>query len=111
LLLDKGLTGEYVAILFYILKLYIPIGHRVKSKCGEIDIVLQKRRLLIFSEVKYRSSKFDSVVLKHGQQRRIKKAAELFIMRNAKYQDFECRFDLVIVPKYFLFPEIIKDAF
>ena len=105
-----GLLSEYLVMLLYIFQCCSIIGHRVRNFAGEIDVICQRAKLLIFVEVKARSSTFDDVILKKQQQDRVRRAAEVFLQHNPKYNGFNMRFDLVIVRPYKL-PQIIKNAF
>jgi len=104
-----GLIAEYIAIFIYKLKFYQILHHRKRNFAGEIDLVALRGKQLVFIEVKARSSDIDEIILSFKQQSRIKKAAELFLGQNLKYQNYDVRFDLVIIRPYKL-PVIIKNA-
>lgn len=104
-----GLIAEYIAIFIYKLKFYQILYHRKRNFAGEIDLIALRGKQLVFIEVKARSSDIDEIILSFKQQSRIKKAAELFLCQNLKYQNYDVRFDLVIIRPYKL-PVIIKNA-
>lgn len=77
---------------------------------GEVvDIVVKRKSTIVFIEVKARSSELDDRFVSLNQQKRITRAAEIFLKNNPKYQQFNVRFDLVVIKPYKL-PLIIKNA-
>ncbi len=104
-----GLLAEYVTMLIYGLMFYKILHHRKRYHVGEVDIIALRGKTLIFIEVKARNSGINEKTLSFKQQNRIKKAAELFMASNSKYQNYDVRFDLVVVMPY-KFPLIIKNA-
>ncbi|WP_253308314.1 MULTISPECIES: YraN family protein [unclassified Rickettsia] len=104
-----GLIAEYICIIIYKLKFYQILHHRKRYYVGEIDIIALRNKEIVFIEVKARSSKIDDRFLSLMQQKRIKRAAELFLSNNSKYSSYNVRFDLIIVRPYKL-PIIIKNA-
>ena len=104
-----GLLAEYVTILLYKLKFYHILAHRQKTYVGEIDIIALRRRSLVFIEVKDRKHGIAYLNLSAQQMQRIRKAAMLFISQNIKYQNYDVRFDLVLISPY-KWPKIIKNA-
>jgi putative endonuclease len=104
-----GVLAEYFVMLLYQLQFYSILHHRMRNIAGEIDLICQRGKLLVFVEVKARSSNFDDILCTNAQQQRIRRAAEIFIQRNTKYSQYQIRFDLVIIRPY-KFPKIIKNA-
>lgn len=70
---------------------------------------LRDYKEIVFIEVKARSSDINDRFVSFNQQKRIKRAAEMFLSSNTKYNHYNIRFDLVIVSPYKL-PIIIKNA-
>jgi putative endonuclease len=103
-----GLLGEYIAIIIYKVKLYQILYHQKRYYTGEIDIVALRGHQIVFIEVKSRRS-HDNNVLSIKQQIRIKNSAKAFLSYNPKYQNYDVRFDLVIIRPY-TFPTIIENA-
>jgi putative endonuclease len=103
-----GLVGEYIAIIIYTLKLYQILHHQKRYYVGEVDVIALRGRQLVFIEVKSRRST-ESDVISINQQKRIKKSAAAFLAFNPKYQNYNIRFDLVIIRPYAL-PTIIENA-
>ncbi|MGI4776312.1 MAG: YraN family protein [Janthinobacterium lividum] len=106
---NLGLLAEYLVLIIYKLKFYRVIHHRMRNYAGEIDLIVQRGKQLVFIEVKARTSDFDTKFISFDQRQRIKNAAQIFLVSNNKYSNLDVRFDLVIV-KPFRIPEIIKNA-
>jgi putative endonuclease len=76
------------------------IEKNFNCKVGEIDLIMQDQDTLVFIEVKYRKnddwvSASESVT--KSKQRKIIKAAQLYLLQNKKYKDWNCRFDVVSI--------------
>lgn len=104
-----GLIAEYIVLLLYKIKFYKILHHRHKTYVGEIDLIASRNKTLVFIEVKARRCQIDEHIISSNQQRRIHRAAELFISKKPQYANYDLRFDLVIVRPYKL-PQIIKNA-
>ena len=105
----KGILAEFYTLMFYMLKLYIPLKLRYKTKVGEIDLIMRKGNTIVMVEVKSRSSGMHDNIVTYKQQNRIHRAAELFLSKNDAYGKFNVRFDLVVIRKY-IFLQQIKNA-
>jgi putative endonuclease len=106
----SGLFGEYLTIACYKIKLYNIIAHRKKTVLGEIDIVAQRGSFIAFIEVKTRTNYVEDMLCKIKQQKRIKRAAEIFLQQNPCYASFNVRFDLSIIRPWKI-PVICYNAF
>ncbi len=104
-----GLLAEYIAIFLYKISFYQILHHRKRYYTGEIDIIALRHKQIVFIEVKARSTHIGDSLFSSRQQDRIKKSAALFLSRNSQYQNYQIRFDLVIVRPYKV-PIIIKNA-
>jgi putative endonuclease len=94
----RGLRAETLAAFWLSLKAYRIIGRRVKTRAGEIDLVARKGARLVFVEVKARAglaSAAEAVTVQ--QQARLVRAAALFVAARPSMQDFDMRFDVVLV--------------
>ncbi len=110
----SGKCGELIAIAKLTLNGYKIISHNYitgkKTGAGEIDIIAQKGNLLAFVEVKKRSTiEAASYAISPKQQARIARGAEAFLKNNPQYNDFDIRFDAVLISKN-LQSEHIADA-
>ena len=67
-------------------------------RVGELDLVMLDRGTLVFVEVRFRrSARFGSAVETIGptKQKRILRAAQVFLSRHQQFADHACRFDVV----------------
>ena len=77
-------------------KRYKLVGAGYRCRFGEIDLIVQNRKCLVFVEVKLRKS--DSFAkayeyVDHRKQERLRKAAKLYLSQNPC--DLPCRFDVI----------------
>lgn len=94
----SGLRAEMLASLLLRFKLYRILARRLKTKAGEIDLVARRGRTLVFVEVKTRQDpEIAAGSIAPHQQSRLARAASLFVARNPQWQDFDIRFDVVLV--------------
>lgn len=106
----RGIWAEYCALWFLRIKLYCLCAIRYKTKFGEIDLVMQRGKTLVFIEVKRRDA-LDSglyAVTLNGQKR-ITQAAHIFIQRHPQFSHYDMRFDVVVVRPWRL-PYHLYDA-
>ena len=94
---DKGIKAEKVVAKFISSAGFKIIQHRYVSPYGEIDLIAANKNLLLFCEVKSRSKCLHKEVLCNRQVKRITKSAEYFLMENPQYNNFNCRFDFVLL--------------
>lgn len=93
-----GLCAEIWAACYLIIAGYRILKWRYKTSFGELDLVAMKRDVVVIVEVKARANIEDaSIALTTRSQKRICKAAELFLMQNADYIDKTIRFDLIAI--------------
>ncbi len=93
----KGTAGEISAVNFLKKKGYKILDVNYKTKFGEIDIIAQDGKIIVFVEVKKRET------LAYGRpieavnfrkQQKIKRVAEFYLMvKRQTYAD--CRFDVI----------------
>lgn len=92
-----GIIGEKIAQWYLKNKGYEIIKTNYYTKKGEIDIIAQKNKCIIFVEVKTRTnSKFGTpgMAIDFIKKENIKKAAKIFIHTNNLYEK-EIRFDAI----------------
>ncbi|HET9715919.1 MAG TPA: YraN family protein [Pseudolabrys sp.] len=93
-----GLSAESRAAALLIAKGFRILARRWRSQLGEIDIVARRRQLLVFVEVKARSTldqAAESVDIR--QRRRIAAAAEIWLAGNSDESIRDVRFDAILV--------------
>ena len=106
---EKGVFSENLGAWYFRLKGYSVVKKRFKTPVGEIDLILRRGKNLVFVEVKHRNS-FDAAAesITPHQQKRIRRAAELYLSRTPWTK--EIRFDVLLV-KPWSFPVHLKHVF
>jgi len=90
-------------------------GYRIrarsyKTSVGEIDIIAQRGKMLIFVEVKARATTAAAAEsIRFQQQKRITRAAQAYITNFPKLSNMNIRFDAMLMAPGRL-PRHIKDA-
>ncbi|HSC18168.1 MAG TPA: YraN family protein [Rhizomicrobium sp.] len=94
-----GRRSELLASLFLLLKGYRILGRRVRTRAGEIDLIVRSLSgVLCFVEVKARERADTALeAVRFRQQGRIGRAAELYLALNPHLGRKGVRFDLVTV--------------
>lgn len=107
----KGRKAEMLAVWWLRLHGYRIISQREKTPKGEIDIIAQRGKTLVFVEVKARAD-YDRGIqsVTPRQIRRIIAAAQYWRSIRENQQNYVCRFDIVLVKPYLLIKHI-KNAF
>lgn len=96
----KGIFAEWIAAWILRLKGYRVLHKRYKNKCGEIDLIVQRRGVLAFVEVKYRPSIRDGFeAIQMTQRRRIENASQIYLT-SCTMKSFQIRFDAIVVSGY-----------
>jgi putative endonuclease len=107
----RGILAEYAALAYLTLKGYRLVALRYKTKLGEIDLIVRRGRSLAFVEVKARSNHADAAYAIHTKnQSRVVQAAQLFLAAHPTYQDYEVRFDALLIAWY-RWPHHLRHAF
>jgi len=107
----RGHFAELVALMYLRLKGYRLLAQRYKSHHGEIDLIMRRRDVTAFIEVKARGSLDQGVeAVTTAQSKRIAAAARFWMARDKKSNRNFCRFDIVLVSPYLL-PQHIENAF
>jgi putative endonuclease len=96
-----GLSAEGRAAAYLMAKGYRILAKRFRTPYGEIDLVVRKRNLLAFVEVKARASLDEAAyAVTPRQQQRIIAAAQAWLMTHPEHAEFDMRFDaMLIAPK------------
>jgi putative endonuclease len=93
-----GLSAESRAAAYLVAKGYRIAARRFKTPFGEVDIVARRRGVLVFVEVKARSTldaAAESLLVR--QQRRIADAAAFWLSLNPHDVGSDIRFDAMLV--------------
>jgi putative endonuclease len=93
-----GLSAESRAAILLVVKGYRIAARRWKTPFGEIDIVVRRRRALVFVEVKARERADDAAeAVTERAKRRIIAAAELWLAHHPDDVNCAIRFDVILV--------------
>ena len=96
-----GILAEYFAAAYLTLKGYRYVTGRYKTKLGEIDLIVRRGKTLVFVEVKARATHDTAAYAVHAKnQSRVVQAAQLFLMAHPAYQEYQVRFDVVLIAWY-----------
>lgn len=111
---EKGRKGEDHAVLYLENEGYTIIRRNFKASDGEIDIIAEDEREVVFIEVKnWTTYSFDSLeyAVSRKKRRRIIHTTKAFIERNKRYEGRRIRFDVLYlnVPVHNI--EHLKDVF
>ncbi|MDQ6961379.1 MAG: YraN family protein [Mariprofundaceae bacterium] len=94
----KGQEAEERASTYLKKHGYSIIGRNMRLARGELDIVATKKALLVFIEVKSRQHHDDALLSLTPQKcRRIKSAAQAFLVKHRQWQQHQCRFDAILI--------------
>jgi len=106
-----GKRAEWLALIFLLLKGYRPVAWRYKCPAGEVDLIVVRRNLVVFVEVKYRADRdVAAFSITPKQQSRIIRAAQYWTLKNQRDSPQEMRFDAVLLaPRRW--PMHIENAF
>ena len=113
---EFGKRGEDLACEELRRRGYTILDRRFRTRCGELDIVARDAGVLVFVEVRARSSgkfghAFESVTWQ--KRHRLTRMAESYLFLN-RLSDVPCRFDVVAVTANAiggLEVEVLKSAF
>lgn len=111
---NGGKFAEFIARWFMRCHGYGIVARNVSggkgTHCGEVDFIARRGKTLVFVEVKKRQTPEDAAYAIHPeQQARIRRAALNFIKRNPQYQNFDIRFDAILIV-FPLYIRHIRDA-
>lgn len=115
--IERGIQGEDIAVSALKKSRYKIIERNYRTRAGEIDIVAQEGKCIVFVEVRTRASVeygFPQETVVARKQKKLCRAARWYLQKN-RIEDIPCRFDVVAIvtddalnePQV----EIIKNAF
>lgn len=96
----KGNKGEIIAQNYLKQQKYKILCNNFSCRYGEIDIVAQQKNVLVFVEVKYRSSaKYGLGIeaVNTTKQNKIRNTAYVFLQENPQFEGFDIRFDVISI--------------
>ena len=95
---NLGQWAEQKALALLQSQQYLCVARNYHSRYGEIDLIVEREKELVFVEVKARSAGSYAEaceVISLAQQRKIIKTAQIFLQKSPHYEDFDCRFDVI----------------
>ena len=96
---EQGVAAENAAAQYLRLKGYKILEQRYKTPGGEIDLVAQKKDVLVFVEVKsHKNSEQALYAVNERSRRRIETAARHYISEHEEVAEMAMRFDVMVVP-------------
>ena len=112
---EIGRKGEEVALRFLKKRGYQIIERNYVCKMGEMDIIAREKDILVFVEVKTRTSTMfgpPQLAVNSKKQSQMSKVA-LYFLKEKKLEDVKARFDVVaiLLGQKGAEIELIKDAF
>lgn len=94
----RGILGEVAAALYLASKGYRILHRRYRTPVGEVDLIVLRRSVIAFVEVKVRPTLAEALeAVTPRQQKRIAAAAGQWLAESAQEADLDCRFDVVAV--------------
>ncbi|WP_422384487.1 YraN family protein [Roseibium album] len=107
----RGLSAEAWAAWYLRLTGWRILKHRYKTGAGEIDLIAKRRKTVAFVEVKARKTRSAALeAVTPASQKRITRAAKIFVSEHPKAGFFTLRFDVIVIRPWAL-PERIENAF
>ena len=95
---QTGLSAESRAAAYLMAKGYRILAKRFRTPHGEIDLVVRRRNLVAFVEVKARATLDEAAfAVTARQQGRIVNAAQAWLASHPDYAEFELRFDAILI--------------
>lgn len=96
--LRRGDAGEWRAALALMLKGWRIVERRYRTPLGEIDLIARRGDVVAMVEVKARPTLEDAMeAVGHEAQKRIERAADLWLARQPDHAKLSLRFDIVAV--------------
>lgn len=106
----RGLGAETIASAYLRTRGYRILARRFKTHLGEIDLIIEKRGRVAFVEVKRRDTRAGCEASITPRLRdRVRRAADLWLGRNARYQNHTIGFDVVFIIPWHL-PQHIENG-
>ncbi|WP_264046304.1 YraN family protein [Methylobacterium flocculans] len=108
---SRGRAAETLALMFLMLKGYLPLGTRFRAAGGEIDLIVRRGRTVVFVEVKARGTlEAAQGAIDARKIGRFSRAARAWISRHPDCGAATFRADAVFVSPR-TWPRHVPDAF
>ncbi len=96
--LERGKASEDRACAFLQAQGLSLLTRNFSCRLGEIDLIMRDKETLVFIEVRYRVSDSHggaAATVTLSKQRKLVKAAQVYLQTRSHYQDLPCRFDVL----------------
>ena len=108
---SAGKRAEWLALVYLLCKGYRLVARRYKCPAGEVDLIVARRKLVVFVEVKFRADRnIAAFSITPEQQSRIIRAAQYWTVKNQRDKPEVMRFDVVLLAPW-RWPLHIENAF
>jgi len=112
----RGRWAEQTALEYLLTKKLKLLDKNFRSAFGEIDLIMQDKNIILFIEVRYRSSNHFHTALESINRKkceRIIATSHQYLSENRSASQLYCRFDVVAIsgPQETPMIEWIKNAF
>jgi len=92
----RGHRAETLAAFALWLKGYKIIARRYKTPVGEVDLIVRKRNVVVFVEVKARATEQGALdAVSYGAQKRISAAGDWWLSKQPDFGQLSWRYDVV----------------
>lgn len=113
---QRGCWAEQKALEYLLTHHLKLLGKNFRSTFGEIDLIMQEKNIILFIEVRYRSSDYFHTALESINKKkceRIISASHQYLTENRSASQRNCRFDVIALSGSQASPKIewIKNAF
>lgn len=113
---QRGRWAEQTALEYLLTKKLKLLDKNFRSVFGEIDLIMQDKSIILFIEVRYRSSNhFHTAVESINRKKceRIIATSQQYLSENRSASQLDCRFDVLVLsgPQETPTIEWIKNAF
>lgn len=95
-----GQQGEQLVAQWLTARHFTVLAQNYRTKAGEVDVIARKGELVVFVEVKTRSTAYfaTSTVVTYGKQQKVGRAAQHFVLQN-RFVDHVLRFDIATLAR------------
>ena len=96
--LERGKACEDSACRFLQAQGLLLLMRNFSCRLGEIDLIMRDKEALVFIEVRYRASASHggaAATVTLTKQRKLVRAAQVFLQTRNHYQELPCRFDVL----------------
>ena len=93
-----GSCYEQKAVAYLRASGYVILEQNFRNRCGEIDIIARHQGVIVFLEVKFRTTSVYGSPLEAvnwHKQKQIRKVAQFYLMRHGLSEWTPCRFDVI----------------